>query len=115
MHQDTDDYRQLFIEELPLLDTRAPVEFKKGGFPNSINLPLMSDSEREQVGTCYKQNGKQAAIELGQCFGKRGSKRMSEIETLVRVCPEQSQRLSLLFSRRPALKNYTALDARSRE
>jgi tRNA 2-selenouridine synthase len=51
---------------MPLLDTRAPVEFKKGAFPNSINIPLMSDSERERVGTCYKQNGKQAAIELGE-------------------------------------------------
>ena len=65
MRQDTDDYRKLFVEDIPLLDTRAPLEFEKGAFPNSINIPLMSDSEREQVGTCYKQQGKQAAIELG--------------------------------------------------
>ena len=66
MLQETDNYRKLFIEGMPLLDTRAPVEFVKGAFPNSINIPLMSDSEREKVGTCYKNDGKQAAIELGE-------------------------------------------------
>ena len=66
MRQDTDDYHNLFTEDIPLLDTRAPVEFEKGSFPNSINIPLMSDSERQQVGTFYKENGKEAAIALGE-------------------------------------------------
>ena len=30
-----------------------------------VNLPLMTDEERELVGICYKQRGQQAAIELG--------------------------------------------------
>ncbi|MEH6825548.1 MAG: tRNA 2-selenouridine(34) synthase MnmH [Motiliproteus sp.] len=62
---DTDNYAQLFLNDTPMIDTRAPVEFAKGAFPQSINLPLMSDQEREQVGTCYKRKGQQAAIELG--------------------------------------------------
>ncbi|MCP6379990.1 tRNA 2-selenouridine(34) synthase MnmH, partial [Klebsiella pneumoniae] len=44
---------------------RAPVEFEKGAFPGVINLPLMNDSERQKVGTSYKQDVQQAAIELG--------------------------------------------------
>ncbi len=48
-----------------MFDTRAPVEFEKGSFPNAINLPLMLDDERAKVGTCYKQQGQEAAIELG--------------------------------------------------
>lgn len=62
---DSTDYRQIFLQDLPLIDTRAPIEFAKGSFPSAVNLPLMTDSERQKVGTCYKQQGQQAAIELG--------------------------------------------------
>ncbi|WED24263.1 tRNA 2-selenouridine(34) synthase MnmH [Vibrio sp. JC009] len=59
------DYRRLFAGDTPFMDTRAPVEFEKGAFPTSVNLPLMTDKERELVGTCYKQKGQQEAIKLG--------------------------------------------------
>lgn len=65
MNGDTDDYRGLFLRGVPLMDTRAPIEFGKGAFPGAVNLPLMSDIERQKVGTCYQQNGQDAAIELG--------------------------------------------------
>jgi len=59
------DFRSLLTNDLPLLDVRAPVEFRKGAFPSSVNLPLMSDEERHQVGIRYKQAGQEKAIELG--------------------------------------------------
>ncbi|HCQ35909.1 MAG TPA: tRNA 2-selenouridine(34) synthase MnmH, partial [Alcanivorax sp.] len=49
----------------PLLDVRAPVEFAKGAFPTASNLPLLDDNERHRVGIRYKQQGQQAAIDLG--------------------------------------------------
>ena len=61
----TDDYHRLFLEDIPLLDVRAPVEFEKGAFPHSLNVPLMDDEERAQVGTCYKRHGHDAAVNLG--------------------------------------------------
>ena len=48
-----------------MIDLRAPCEFEQGAFPLSINLPLMNNVEREQVGICYKQKGQLSAIELG--------------------------------------------------
>lgn len=63
--QDTVDYRALFMRDVPLVDTRAPVEFARGAFPAAVNLPLMTDDERRQVGICYKESGQAAAIELG--------------------------------------------------
>jgi tRNA 2-selenouridine synthase len=60
-----DDHRSLVVENHPLIDTRAPVEFAKGSFPGAINLPLMNDAERKQVGTVYKHKGHDAAIALG--------------------------------------------------
>ncbi|MDT8429214.1 MAG: tRNA 2-selenouridine(34) synthase MnmH [Pseudomonadales bacterium] len=65
MRADTADYRHLFLEDIPLLDVRAPVEFSHGAFPTACNLPLLMDSEREKVGTCYQQQGQEAAISLG--------------------------------------------------
>ena len=62
---DTADYRALFLSGAPMIDLRAPVEFDRGAFPGVLSLPLMDDDERHQVGTCYKQQGQQAAIELG--------------------------------------------------
>ncbi|OLQ75274.1 tRNA 2-selenouridine(34) synthase MnmH [Photobacterium proteolyticum] len=60
-----EDFRQLFVNDTPLMDLRAPVEFEQGAFPTSVNRPLMQDSEREAVGICYKEQGQEAAIALG--------------------------------------------------
>ncbi|MDF0749257.1 tRNA 2-selenouridine(34) synthase MnmH [Marinobacter sp. 71-i] len=62
---DTSDYLSLFLNDVPLLDVRAPVEFNKGSFPAAINAPLMNDEERHRVGICYKEKGQDKAIELG--------------------------------------------------
>ena len=60
-----DNFEKIAKEKYHLIDTRAPVEYEKGSFPNSINLPLMNNEEREKVGTTYKQNGQEEAIKLG--------------------------------------------------
>ena len=62
---DTDDYRQLFIDDVPLLDVRAPVEFDKGAFPQATNLPLLDDLQREVIGKRFKDAGQDEAIRLG--------------------------------------------------
>ncbi len=60
-----DDYQRLFLQATPLLDVRAPVEFAQGAFPGAVNLPLLDDEQRRQVGLRYKQQGQDSAIELG--------------------------------------------------
>lgn len=61
----SDDYKSLIIHNTPLIDLRAPIEYAKGAFPNSINLPLMNDEERHAVGICYKEKGNSEAVKLG--------------------------------------------------
>ena len=56
---------RIFTTDTPLLDVRAPVEFRQGAFPTAVNHPILNDAEREQVGICYKQNGAEAAEKLG--------------------------------------------------
>jgi len=63
--QDTIDYQKVFLEDIPLMDVRAPVEFDKGAFPRSQNISILDDPQREAIGTCYKNDGQDAAIALG--------------------------------------------------
>lgn len=65
MRQNTADYRQLFLDDTPMMDMRAPVEYARGAFPHTENLPLLDDRQRQMVGTEYKRRGQQAAIDLG--------------------------------------------------
>ncbi len=57
--------RDFLISQAPLLDVRSPGEFTGGHIPGAGNLPLLDDSNRERIGICYKQKGRDAAIALG--------------------------------------------------
>ena len=57
---------ELVARGVPLIDVRAPVEFGRGSLPGAVNLPLLTDGEREQVGITYKRLGHDAAVDLGQ-------------------------------------------------
>lgn len=65
MRPDTEDYRQLFLNDVPLMDVRAPVEFERGAVPGATNLPLLDDEQRALIGTRYKDAGQDEAIRLG--------------------------------------------------
>ena len=71
---DTENYRKLFMEDAPLIDVRAPVEFQKGSVPGAVNLPLMTDNEREAVGIAYKNDGQEAAVVLGNSLVQGATK-----------------------------------------
>jgi tRNA 2-selenouridine synthase len=50
---------------LPLIDVRSPGEFGHAHIPGAVNIPLFDDAERAQVGTRYKQAGKDLAVLMG--------------------------------------------------
>ncbi len=60
-----EDFRRLVVEDVPLLDVRAPIEFYQGHFPHAENHHLIDDEERDQIGKKYKHLGQDAAIDLG--------------------------------------------------
>lgn len=47
------------------LDVRSEGEWAEGAIPGFHNDPILTDSERHLVGTCYKQQGQAAAFALG--------------------------------------------------
>jgi tRNA 2-selenouridine synthase len=87
---DTSDYLPLFLNDTPLLDARAPVEFARGAFPAASNHPLLTDQERERIGLCYKQHGQDAAIALGHQLvsGNTRDKRIESWAAFARQHPE---------------------------
>jgi len=57
---------------IPVVDVRTPAEFAQGHICGAHNIPLFSNDERAEVGTTYKQAGREQAILLG--FDLTGSK-----------------------------------------
>ena len=60
------DFRSIVLENRPLIDVRAPIEFGKGAFPHAHNLPLLNDEERHLIGIRYKEQGNASAVVLGK-------------------------------------------------
>lgn len=66
---------QLSVEEfltkarsLPIIDVRSPGEYDHAHIPGAVSIPLFDNDERAQVGTKYKNAGKDAAVLLGLNF-----------------------------------------------
>ena len=63
---------QLSVEEfltkahnLPIIDVRSPGEYDHAHIPGAVSIPLFDNDERAQVGTKYKNAGKDSAVLLG--------------------------------------------------
>lgn len=63
--QAKDLWARLLEGQVQVIDVRAPVEFAAGSLPASVNRPILNDNERALVGTTYKIEGPERAIELG--------------------------------------------------
>jgi tRNA 2-selenouridine synthase len=48
-----------------IVDVRAPIEYFKGHIVGAINIPLFDNMEREEIGTMFKQQGKEKAVTRG--------------------------------------------------
>ena len=59
---------EAFAEKMPLLDVRTAEEFVKGSIPGAMSFPLFDDLERAELGTIYKQVGRDAALVKGLMF-----------------------------------------------
>ncbi|MBT4162189.1 MAG: tRNA 2-selenouridine(34) synthase MnmH [Gammaproteobacteria bacterium] len=96
---------ELFVNDTPLIDVRAPVEFQKGAFPSATNLPILTDEERHEVGICYKEKGPQFAEQLGfeLVSGPIKEKRLERWANFLSKSPD-----ALLYCFRGGLRSKTA-------
>lgn len=47
------------------IDARSESEFLKGHLPGAVNVPLLNNEERKEIGIAYKKLGRSAAVKLG--------------------------------------------------
>ena len=48
-----------------IIDVRTPLEFAEDHLPGAVNVPLLTDAERVEIGALYKQTGPQQARQRG--------------------------------------------------
>lgn len=106
--QSPQNIRQILASDTPLIDVRAPVEFRQSAMPAAINLPLMDDNERAAVGTCYKRQGAEAALALGHQL-VNGEIRASRLAAWKDACRRHPGGLPVLRTRRPAFTYRAAV------
>ena len=56
---------------IPLIDVRTPAEYEVGHIPHAFNVPLFSNEERAHIGTVYKQQSREKAIEIGRSYASK--------------------------------------------
>lgn len=61
-----------------IIDVRSPAEFALDRLPGAINLPVLSDAERAEVGTIYKQVSRFTARRIGAAYVARNVARHLE-------------------------------------
>lgn len=65
MRDDVEVTDALLLTHPSFLDLRAPVEFARGAVPGAVNVPILDDAQRAEIGTVYAEAGQDAAIERG--------------------------------------------------
>lgn len=61
-----------------VIDVRSPGEFAQDHLPGAVNLPVLSDAERAEVGTIYVQDSRFKARRLGAAYVARNVARHLE-------------------------------------
>lgn len=86
MLNSAEELKDFLSGEGVILDVRSPSEFLHAHLPDAVSLPLFSDQERATVGTTYKKEGRQAAIELGiKIAGPKAADILAKARSLVQA------------------------------
>lgn len=99
------DYRFIITRCPVLIDLRAPVEYLAGSLPKALNLPLLDDQQRHHVGTCYRQAGREKALQLAAALVS-GAQKAQRIERWVHLIAEHPG--AMIFCFRGGLRSQVA-------
>ncbi|MFN9392023.1 MAG: tRNA 2-selenouridine(34) synthase MnmH [Flavobacteriales bacterium] len=82
------------------IDVRSPGEYAAGHIPGAINIPLLNNEERAEVGTIYKQHGRDSAVDAG--FRLTGGKFARYVQEAREAC---SDREAIVYCWRGGLRS----------
>jgi tRNA 2-selenouridine synthase len=103
-------FRLLSIKNnMSVIDVRSQGEYEKAHFVNSLNIPILSDSHRHDVGLTYKNKGSEAAKALGHKLVS-GDYKEELIQQWCESIKSHPQEPALIFCWRGGLRSQLAQD-----
>ena len=93
--------------KMSVIDVRSEGEYEKAHFGNTLNIPILSDSHRHDVGLTYKLEGSEAAKALGHKLVS-GDYKEQLIQQWCESIKSHPQELSLIFCWRGGLRSRLA-------
>ena len=74
---------ELYGKDYCFVDVRSPKEFEEDRIPGAINIPLFDNDERAIVGTIYKKDSREKAIDKGlEIFSEKMPDMMKKFNSL---------------------------------
>ena len=99
---ETVPFQPVLLDTHCIIDARTPLEFEEDHLPGAHNVPLLTNDERVEIGTLYKQQGPKAARIRGmELTAPRFPAIMHEIATLA------DERPILVYCWRGGLRSKT--------
>ena len=93
----------------PVIDVRSEGEYQKAHFENTLNIPILSDIHRHDVGLIYKTEGSEAAKALGHKLVS-GNYKDRMIQQWCESIKSHPQQPALIFCWRGGLRSRIAQD-----
>jgi tRNA 2-selenouridine synthase len=89
-----------------VFDVRSPSEFNYAHIPHAISLPIFNDEQRKEIGTCYKQIGREEAIKIGlSYFGPEMVHFVKQVETILSKYHDNRKNTLLLHCWRGGMRS----------
>ncbi len=95
--------------KMTVIDVRSQGEYEKAHFGNTINIPILSDTHRHDVGLTYKNEGSEAAKALGHTLVS-GDYKEQMIQQWCESIKSYPQEPNLIFCWRGGLRSQLAQD-----
>jgi tRNA 2-selenouridine synthase len=103
-------FRQLSTNnQRTVIDVRSEGEYEKAHFENTLNIPILSDAHRHDVGLIYKTEGSEAAKALGHKLVS-GNYKDRMIQQWCESIKSHPQQPALMFCWRGGLRSRIAQD-----
>lgn len=102
-------FKLLGNHEVAIVDVRSEGEFEKAHFDNTVNIPILSDAHRHEVGLTYKLEGSAAAQVLGHQLVS-GDYKDNMIQRWCELIKSHPRQAALIFCWRGGLRSRLSQD-----
>ncbi len=111
---ESSEFEELRLKnEILIFDVRSEGEFEEFHVVNSINLPLLDNNARKVVGTIYKKQNQEKAIDAGWEFFKKTAKPLIDKAEKIINLPENKNKKIVIYCARGGMRSgiiYNILD-----